>query len=238
MTKRFTLHPLARLWLDADDLDPAAPVGAASPSWDAYVIEKMCLDGVVDVGGVMVDRAVLDQHWACVPDRCAPRPGRGRWRSCCADVTVGLTRAEVARLDRRRVSIERVCGQRPVLDPSGAFLAQVDDRCRFARIDGEGAIRCALWQVATALHIDRSQVQPVACRAFPLVLFSLGPETVVVTVLNRRNHRRLGACAPTRFPCLADAGLPLLYETLAADLDWLFGVGFAEALRLCARRNR
>lgn len=238
MTRRFALHPLARLWLDAEDLDPAAPVGTAGPSWDAYVVDKMCMQGVVDVGGIMVDRALLGQRWACVPERCAPRPGRGRWRSCCADVTVGLTQAEVARLERRRSGIDRLCGESPLLDPSGAFLAQVADRCRFGRIETDGAIRCALWQVAADLHIDRSQVQPMACRAFPLVLFALGPETVVLTVLNRRNHRRLGACAPTRFPCLADASLPPLYESMTADLDWLFGTGFAEALRQRARSVR
>ncbi|MBN2360080.1 MAG: hypothetical protein JXR83_11560 [Deltaproteobacteria bacterium] len=238
MGDRFRLHPLARAWLDAEDLDRMPAVAATGSSWDAFVVDKMCLDGVVDVGGVMVDRALFAQRWACVPDRCAPRPGRGRWRSCCADAVVGLTAAEKERLARHGAAVERIGGCRVQLDASGAFVAQVEDRCAFARIDGAGAIRCALRRVAADLHLDRSLLQPIACRVFPLVLFALGPETVVVTVLNRRNHRRLGACAPTRYPCLADATLPLLCEAMAADLDWLFGAGFAAALRRRARRSR
>src|SRR5664279_178055 len=97
-TTLFHLNPLAARWLRAEssESDEGEP-----PDWDTWLLRRMSQAEVVLVGGILVDRAVLRQRFACVSDRCAPGADRGRNRSCCADTFVSLSRAEDRRLESR-----------------------------------------------------------------------------------------------------------------------------------------
>jgi hypothetical protein len=125
----FHLHPLVARWLraEAPESNPGEP-----PDWNTWLLQRMSRGEVLEVGGVLVDRAVLRQRFACVSERCAPGPDRvrsqpallaakrrgrvwgpyqgphldrGNCRSCCADTFVPLSRAEDRRLGSRGVEL-------------------------------------------------------------------------------------------------------------------------------------
>jgi hypothetical protein len=68
-TTLFHLNPVAARWLRAEssESDEGEP-----PDWDTWLLRRMSQVEVVLVGGILVDRAVLRQCFACVSDRCAP----------------------------------------------------------------------------------------------------------------------------------------------------------------------
>lgn len=252
---RFHLRPQARHWLRAPSVEPE-PGGPGDPdAWMAWALGRMARGAILEVGGVLVDRAVLEQRFGCVPGRCAPGDLRGRSRSCCADLDVALSPAEVNRLRRHsrrlggwlarrepRLGVAQgprgAAGQRPFwLAADGAHLARPTDpagggaRCVFSRLDRQGRIRCHLHGYARAQAIELAVVQPLPCRLFPLVLVSLPTAGVLLTVLSGSTSRLVGTLPAPRFPCLADPNLPEATRSLAPELDWLFGRGFARALR-------
>jgi Protein of unknown function (DUF3109) len=234
----FRLKPLAARWLRAE-----APESGhdGPPDWDAWLLKRMSQGEVTEVGPVLVDRAVLRQRFACVSDRCAPGPDRGDQRSCCADTFVSLSRAEDRRLASRGIDLlawlqarePRLaqCQGRTFYRAEGELgLARPGGRCVFSQLDEQGRIRCRLHAYAKQAHIDRGELQPVSCRLFPLVVVDRGDGRVLLTVVASHTRRLVSAYPPTRYPCLADTALPPLYESMRADLDWLFGPGFANAL--------
>ncbi len=245
----FKLRPQARLWLrspapgESGEDEERDPFG---DGWGEWVLGRMAAGAVLDVGGVWVDRAVAEQRFECVPGLCAPRPGRGRWRSCCADLDVALSAAEHNRLRRhsrrlwdwlstREPRLVRR-GPRPERRPfwlaaDGAHLSRPGRRCVFSAMDRQGRLRCRLHAYARAHAVQRQVVQPLPCRLFPLVLVELPTGGVLLTTLYRTTTRLVGTFPATRFPCLADPTHRLLSRSMSRDLDWLFGRGFARALR-------
>jgi len=242
-TRERTLCRPAELWLRAErpDEDPSDD----GPDWDTWLLRRMNAGAIVTLHGVFVDRAVLEQRFACVPERCAPRAGRGAWRSCCADVQVPLTLAEERRLTRHRKTLTEYLGERagPASSKRGSApskswfaggeLEKVDRRCTFARLTRDGKLRCRLRGFAQQKRIAQSDVQPLPCRLFPLLLVDTG-DRVLLTVVSSSTYRLVSAFPPRRYPCLADPSLPPLWESMRADLDWLFGRGFARALKRAA----
>jgi hypothetical protein len=244
------LNPLVARWLTAEA--PAAEQGEP-PDWDVWLLRRMSQGQVVDVGGVLVDRAVLRQRFACVSERCSPGPGRGSSRSCCADVFVPLSKAEDRRLASRGADL---LGWMKAREPrlaqfqGRAFyrqkgepgLARPGGRCVFSQLDegapgGERRIRCRLHAYARQAGIDRAQLQPVSCRLFPLIVVDRGDGRVVLTVVASHTRRLVSAHPANRYPCLGDGSLPPLYEAMRADLDFLFGRGFAKALSRVAAQS-
>ena len=155
---------------------------------------------VVLVGGVLVDRAVLRQRFACVSDRCAPGPERGRNRSCCADTFVSLSRAEDRRLESRGVDLlgwlkareprlANYQGRHFYRDESELGLARPGGRCVFSQLDEQGRIRCRLHAYAKQARIDRSELQPLSCRLFPLIVVDRGAGRVLLTVVGSPGYR-------------------------------------------------
>ncbi len=71
----------------------------------------------------------------------------------------------------------------------------------------------------------------MSCRLFPLIAVALPRGKVALTLVARRTYRLVGAFPQERYPCLSDSSLPPLAESMRVDLDWLFGRGFARALR-------
>jgi hypothetical protein len=200
---------------------------------------------VLDVGGVLVDRAVVEQRFCCVPERCAPRAGRGRLRSCCADLDVALSAPERGRLRRHTRRLWQwlsdreprlaACSSAPGGPPfwlaaDGAHLSRPGARCVFSALDRRGRIRCHLHAYARGQGVGLEQVQPLPCRLFPLVLVELSTGAVALTTLYRRTTGLLGTFPASRFPCLGDPSRPALARSQARELDWLFGRGFAAAL--------
>lgn len=240
--RRFELNPIARRWLRAPD-GAAEDSGADGPDWQAWLLGRMSRGQIADVGGVLVDRAVLAARFACASDRCAPRPGRGALAvSCCADVSVSLSRSEERRLRGAWPRLERFllrcerpsAPSRPpgfMEGAQGAALARPSGRCVFSQIDRAGRIRCRLHAFARAAGLDRGALQPLSCRLFPLIAVALPRGRVALTLVARHTHRLVWAFAPERYPCLGDPALPPLVDSMKADLDWLFGRGFARALR-------
>jgi len=117
-------------------------------------------------------------------------------------------------------------------------LARPDGRCVFSELDGQGRIRCHLHAYAKQTQIDRGLLQPVSCRLFPLIVIDRGGGRVLLTVVASHTRRLVSAFPPSRYPCLADPSLPPLHEAMRADLDWLFGDGFAQALTSAAISRR
>jgi len=260
---RFHLRPQARHWLRSPSLVGEGALALRGGEgdrdgdpgwdrWDRWVLGRMAKDELFDVGGILVDRAVLDQRFACVPQRCAPGPGRGRFRSCCADLDVALTAAEANRLRhhthrlwpwlaRREPRLRRLPELRDGppfwLAQDAGHLTRPDGRCVFSALGGQGEtgprIRCHLHAYARAHEVQRQTVQPLPCRLFPLILVELPTRGVLLTTLHRGTTRLVGSFPASRFPCLADASHPPAARSLSRDLDWLFGPGFAHALRRC-----
>lgn len=233
---RFRLNPTAARWLRAEGPESVEGEG---PDWDVWLLRRMSRGEVLDVGGVLVDRAVLFQRFACVSDRCAPGPGRGKFRSCCADALVSLTRAEDRGLHSRVNLLSWMKTREPRLAPCQGRdfyrqagepgLARPGRRCVFSQIQ-QGRIRCHLHAYARHARIDRGQLQPVSCRLFPLIVVDRGQGRVLLTVVARHTRRLVSAHPAHRYPCLADPTLPPLHQSMRGDLDWLFGQGFARAL--------
>lgn len=249
-SRRFQLTPLVRRWLAADDLDTDPDDDddeADYDNWDRWVLAHM-VGPTVNVGGVLVDRALLRQRFSCVSDRCAPRPEPRHWHSCCANARVGLTRAEVKRLDGHTAELASYLYSREprlqewlwpqpdrdepfYLNDDGDSLCRPLGRCVFSKLDDKNGIRCRLWDYTKRAGVERNLVQPITCRVFPLMLMKLDDGTPVLGVLTRKNHRHVGGSPPSDYPCLSDPSLPLIVESLADDLDWMFGPGFASELQ-------
>lgn len=240
----FAINPLVKKWLaglEADDGDEA-------PDWDAWRDRLKQAGRLLKVGPVEVDRAVLEQRFACVPERCSPSPTRGKSKCCCTDLEVTLTRLEGKQLDRSVAPLAAYMAHKEPrlgIDPSckGSFwraedravLCRPDGRCVFSLCDGEGRVRCHLHAFAREQGMPLSEIQPLTCRVFPLLLVVLGRGKLVLSVLAKHSFREVGSLHPRRFPCLSDPALPPIYESLSADLDWMFGQGFAaELARLAA----
>lgn len=202
----------------------------------------MLQDEIVVIGKVLVDRRVLTQRFACVSSRCAPRSNRGAWRSCCADIDLMLTPAEARRLQRvsspllaylRRSGVA-LAGPDPWFSPGSPIIRRPAGRCLFSCLDRRGRLRCRLHGFARHEGLERGQIQPINCRLFPLIVVDVGDGRVVLTVVSSTTHRLTGSYPASRFPCLCDGALPPLWHSMRADLDWIFGPGFARAVASAA----
>ncbi|MBI5546586.1 MAG: hypothetical protein HY901_22110 [Deltaproteobacteria bacterium] len=219
--KTFRPNPRLRRWLRSGTEEASAP--GLEPDWDGWLLRRMSQGRITTIGGVLVDRELLSQRFACVSDRCAPRAGRGAWRSCCADLEVGVDGGEQRRLARAAKQLpEGYCEH--------GHLTRPDGRCAFAQLDLEGRIRCRLHGLARRRGIERSELQPLSCRLFPLIVLDFGPGRVVLTLVSKSTWRLMGGYPPGRYPCLTEPSLPPLVESMKGDLDWAFGKGFARAL--------
>jgi hypothetical protein len=239
---RFRLERRALTWLhESWQEQDVEPRDDAIQEW---VLRKMSHGDIFDVHGVMVDRALLDARFACVPERCSPAIARGRYRSCCADLSVILSPSEKSRLQRYDKRLNEHLTKREAslrhketvdasywIEDDGAALARPHGRCAFSKIERDGRIRCHLHAFAQTRGVESGFLQPISCSLFPLALFALTRGRVLVTVLQKSNHKLLGVLPPERFPCLGDPALPPLLDSMSATLDRLLGRGFARALR-------
>ncbi len=244
------LEPRVRRWLHTPDPGPEDGE-AADRHFDRWLLRLMAEGELLEVGGVKVDRALCKLRFRCVPGRCSPEVERGALRSCCADLTVYLTPAERGRLRRHaRALAEHLLAREPrlrhlarrdpefFLDPDKESLSRPGQRCVCSRIMPDGRIRCHLHELAERLGVDRTDIQPVTCRLFPLVLVDMPRGGVLVTVNDVSNHRAWGGRHPRHFPCLSDSRLPRVVDSMADTLDWLFGPGFAHAVREAEAASR
>lgn len=208
------------------------------------MLHQMARDRVTDVGGILVDRAVLEQRFRCVPNSCAPGRRERGTVSCCADVELVPSSAELRRLARLEAPLRAwIAPREPRVQTDepgfwrtgGGCITRPGRRCVFSNVDPSGRIRCTLHAFARREQLPRERVQPLSCRLFPLILVDLGRSGVALTVVSKSTWRLVSAHRPQRYPCLRDARLPWLTESMRADLDWLFGAGFAAAL---ARRRK
>ncbi len=230
---RWAPNQTIRAWLR--EPSGSAGEGGDPPDWAGLVHRKLAGDRALWLGKVLVDRDVLEQRFACVSERCAPGPGRGKWRSCCADVEVQLGHSEVRRLK----AWSRGHGRDEIgsgIDPSGHALARSCGRCAHSKLDGQGRIRCRLRGLAARAGLEQSELQPLSCRLFPLIVVDLGERRTLLTLVSRFTARMTGHLPPARYPCLNDPELPPLVRSMRSDLDWLFGAGIARALADRSRR--
>ena len=241
-SRRFALARPYREWLRSES--DAQSEDADDGTLAAWVLRKMSKGELRSVSGVLVDKAIFEKRFACVPQRCSPALERGKRRSCCADLTVFLSPKERGRLTRVRRLLACHLRQREpaltdVIDARSTFFLEEDGtaltrphgRCALSKLEKDGTIRCHLHAFARALGKPVVSVQPISCGLFPLALFELPSGRVLLTVLQASNHKLLGALPPHRFPCLSDDALPPLLDSMAATLDDIFGKGFAKAAR-------
>jgi len=257
--RKFNLAPNVKRWLDADDLpddedDDDEDDGTPNDpkEWDRWAMANMVIGPLIDFGSLLVDAGMLSQRFSCVSDRCSPVHGKGVWHSCCADAEVALVKTEANRLAKYRPILAeylppRELRLRPIIAKHGgkspsfyldewqANLCRPGERCVFSKIDGKGHIRCHLWSVALELGVDRSEFQPYTCRAFPLSVIQMERGRTILGTLNRKNYRHMGGESPKLYPCLSDPTLPPIYKSMAADLDWMIGPGFADVLAELAK---
>lgn len=220
---KFRPNPRLKAWLRTGSGEDAPADLGPDCDWDGWLLRRMSAGRIVTVGGVLVDRDLLEQHFACVSDRCAPRPGRGKWRSCCADAEVALDAAEERRLRGVAKELpEGWCEEGHLTRPGG--------RCVCSQIDERGRIRCRLHGIARRRGVGQSDIQPLSCRLFPLIVVDFGQGRTALTLVSKTTHKLVGAYPPARYPCLSDSKLPPIYEALRGDLDWVFGKGFARSL--------
>lgn len=243
---RFELSCNYDRWLKAPEC--GKPDIEAERAFARWILGLMAKKQIRRVGPVFVDEAVLDARFSCVPERCAPGPGRGRFRSCCADIDLVLTPAErksllkiirrlssgLLRHEPRLAPNER--GLVELFDASGEVLRRPGKRCVLSAIDRRARIRCRLHAFAKRTRIPLHTIQPRSCRLFPLVLVNLG-RAVLLTVVHRQNYRAWQALHPSRFPCLSDPALPPLIRSMRVTLDELFGPGFASELQKMRRKG-
>lgn len=241
-----------QLWVDADDDEDDEEADAFFESWSD---RKEKGEGVVEMSRhVLVDESVFRARFLCIPEKCSPGLGQGKWRCCCSDIFVPLTVAERRRLGNRRDELAAYLAEREPrllrgmqktkgrvpsfwLDEDGDALSQPNDRCVFSMWDERGRIRCHLYGFARKHRIDTSDIQPYTCRLFPLLVIRLEGGRTLVTVLNRENYKAWSTLHPRRFPCLSDPTLPPLIESMAGTFDWMFGPGFARALARTAKEK-
>jgi hypothetical protein len=238
----FRLDRRIARWLNAES--PESNL-ADAPDWDLWLLRRMSQGQILDVGGVLVDRAVLRQRFACVSQRCSPGQDRGRSRSCCADVLVPLSKAEdralasrgldlLGWLKAREPRLAQLEGRAFYRQQGEPGLARPGGRCVFSQLDQRGRIRCRLHAYAKQAEVDRADLQPVSCRLFPLIVIDRGDGRVVLTVVASHTRQLVSAHPVNRYPCLSDESLPPLYQAMRADLDLVFGSGFARALSRAA----
>ena len=246
------LDPRVRRWLNTPDPDQDDEDDDSDDHYDRWLQKRKSAGQIMEVGGVLVDRILLSSRFACLPWRCSPAVDRGAYRSCCADLTVYLTPAERARLGkhrnvladhlrRREPRLKRIIGKtggripRFFLDEDGDAFCRPGDRCVFSHIDSQGRIRCHLHPVHRKLGVDQTDLQPITCRLFPLVLCHMPHRKALVTLNNRDNYRAWGGKHPRYFPCLSEPDLPPVLRTMGPTLDWLFGKGFTSAIKRAGR---
>ena len=246
---QFRLNRAAQQWLRSPGPGEAPRADHRDDpgdDWSDWILGRMAAAALLDVDGILVDQAILEQRVACVPQRCAPQPGRGRMRSCCADLDVALTGDEINRLRRHtrrlwswlsgreprlRELVPNDAGRPFWLADDRAHLSHPGSRCVFSALDDKGRIRCHLHAYAREHDVQRQTVQPLPCRLFPLILVELPAGGVLLTTLCESTAGLLGTFPASRFPCLSDPSHRLAVKSLAEDLDWLFGRGFARTLR-------
>ena len=247
------LDPKVRRWLNTPDPDDEDEDNDTDDHYERWLLKRMADNQIMNVGGVLVDRYLLEARFACVPELCSPAVDRGRYRSCCADLTVYLTGGEITRVSKYRDEIgdhlkkreprladtlKRKRGRYPrfFLDDDGDAFCRPGERCIFSLIDSRGRIRCHLHAVHRKLGIEQSDVQPFTCRLFPLVMCHMSHDRVLMTAINRQNYRAWGGKHPRYFPCMSEDDLPPLLTNMRSTLDWLFGQGFTAAIRQAGRR--
>jgi hypothetical protein len=244
----FDISPKTRKWLVAPDEQPRA--NGVDEAFYRWLISRFSDGALRDVGGILVDQAVFETHFACRPERCTPPTASKNVRCCCMDLSIPLTsnQRQAFRLNRselmaflKRVQPERAARlesgwknrnslKNLFLERDGVTLRRLEGRCVFSRFDFRKRIRCGLHGYARSRGIALSEIQPLNCKLFPLVLVNIPVGRVLLTVLDRRNYRLWGARHPRSFPCLADQRLPRLPVSMASTLDDLFGTGFSRAI--------
>ncbi len=252
--KRWTLNPFARRWLQSPNLgdDPwgQEEMESHGHDWEEWFPAQAAKGNLIKVGGVWVDRYLITAHFACVSERCLPRPGRGHYKCCCADLECVVSHSEGNRMkphtkrlwnfmvkkERRLIQHcwppEETERDEPFwLDDSLENLERPDGRCVFSGIDLQGRIRCHLFSYAQSQGIRRREVQPLPCRLFPLVLLDMEDNRLGLTIMGRDNYQYVPTYHPRYFPCLSDPTLPYVTESAQRDLDFFFGDGFAAELR-------
>lgn len=191
-------------------------------------------------GGLLFDLPALTQPYACLPDRCTPGRRQDTDRSCCADLDVGLTADEAARIEAAlpRIAVEAADDPRwsdgpPTWHDDGALL-RPGDRCVFALSSAEG-LRCALHRVERADGLAPGSLKPTPCRLFPLAVVDLGDGRRLLTAVHRQTARWLAAPPARVFPCLA-SGSPPLYVSERDTIVAFFGEAAWDRLDRAARR--
>jgi hypothetical protein len=244
---RARINPLIKKWLAGLEEDGGDDDGT---DWDTWLTNLREGRRITNVGGILVDHAVLEQRFACVPERCSPALRHGNSRCCCTDLEVDLSKLERTQLEKNAQHLSRHLARRePRLELSGrardgffwseeesTLLRRPEGRCIFSQLDPKGRVRCHMHGLAQRLGIDKSEIQPLTCRVFPFVIVAMDSDKLVLSVLAPHTYKEVGSLHPRRFPCLGDRSLPPIYESMGADLDWMFGEGFAARIAALAAK--
>jgi hypothetical protein len=223
--------PQLTRWLAGDD--------APEADWAPHVARLGMRGGLGRVGQFLLDLPALGQRWACASETCAPGRRAARHRSCCADLDVGPSPEEIARIEGGIGEIAAAMAGDPRWEDgvpawhADGVFTRPGRRCVFARLE-PGGLACGLHRAEDAADRPRGSYKPLPCRLFPLALVDLG-ERRLVTAVHRNTARLLDSRGATQFPCLG-AGGAVLARVEIGTLGALLGPATAERVARAAER--
>jgi hypothetical protein len=219
------------------ELDDWLEDGGPEADWAPHLLKLATRGELGRVGDLLLDLPALAQRHACVSGECTPGKRAARTKSCCADLEVGLTEAEVGRISAVLPEVAAWMRERDPRWADGAPIWQEEraltrsrKRCVFA-VDGPDGLRCGLHQLEDATGRPRGALKPLPCRLFPLALVEL-EDGRLLTAIHRRTAALLDAPSAKVFPCLRDdPARPALADEMAGTLTELFGASVSRRVR-------
>lgn len=190
----------------------------------------------------LLDLPALTAPYACRSRECTPGLRAPRIRSCCADLSVGLSATERARIeaatpriaDHLRGRDPRWAHHTPTLFDDDA-LARQDRRCIFAHTS-RTSLRCALHEIEDLDHLPRGSLKPIPCQLFPLFVVELDAQRRLLSAVHPKTDSHAGGYPARMYPCLRDPNRIPLYRSCRETLVSLFGARMYGALKRTALR--
>ncbi|GDX82904.1 hypothetical protein LBMAG42_47150 [Deltaproteobacteria bacterium] len=220
---------------------------AVEADWSGHV-RRLALRGELGHarrGALLLDLPALSAPYACDPSGCTPGLRAPRTRSCCADLDVMLSGAELAAIE---AALPDIAASLQASDPrwtSGAptwaasgLLTRPERRCVFAVLGEDRSLSCGLHRFEDERALPRGTVKPLPCRLFPLLVVDLGDDQHLLTAVSRANIKN-GVPSPRWFPCLRDAARATsVADQTAETLVSLWGQHAARSIRKQTRAFR
>lgn len=240
---------------------------AFAEPWQAFLDDKKERGDLVKIDNVWVDVPnVIQRVYTCDSTTCSPGIRRRGVESCCAELSVQITRAEEKMLQKNLDEVSAFmrehdptwgAGDKDLddiveVDPDNPWAKQLKKRrkrCTFAFKGDEGQLWCGIHGWALREGKNVFEVKPKVCFLFPLLLQDLPDDDDgwLLSAIDEENAPLIGYAAFDELPCLhgdktfgvTAAPAPPFYENERATITHLLGAGFMKKLdKLAAQVGR